>query len=90
MRPTARNDSYLPGRSILRADLQSGLERLPFQVRDHATACSARSFRLIDLMADGQSAVLQIRSLPELIDNSKFFRVTRAMHVWSDPLIKDS
>ena len=80
----------MPGRSASRADLQSDLERLPSQVRDHATACSEPSLLLIGLIMDRQSAVLQIRSLPELILNSKFFRVTRAMHVWSDPLIKES
>ena len=73
--------TYVPGRGALRADLQSGLERLPSQVRDHATACSAPSFRLIGLMTDGQSAVLQMRSLPESIVNVKFFLVTRAMQV---------
>ena len=73
--------TYVPGRGTLRADLQSGLERFPSQVRVHATACSAPSFRLIGLMRDGQSAVLQMRSLPESIVNSKFFLVTRAMQV---------
>jgi hypothetical protein len=32
-------------------------------------------------MTDGQSAVLQMRSLPESIVNVKFFLVTRAMQV---------
>jgi hypothetical protein len=41
-------------------------------------------------MLDGQSAVLQTRSLPESIVNSKFFLVTRAMQVWSEPLINDN
>jgi hypothetical protein len=80
----------VPGRSASRADLQSDLERLPSHVRDQATACSEPSSWLIGLIMDGQSAVLQIRLLPEFILNSKFFRVTRARQVWSDPLIKDS
>ena len=56
---------YLPGSGASRADLQLDLERLPSQVRDQATACSERSLRVIGLIADRQSAVLQIRSLPE-------------------------
>ena len=80
----------MPGRSASRADLQSDLERLPSQVRDQAMACSEPSLWLMGLMMDLQSTVLQIWSLPEEILNSKFFRVTRAMQVFSDPLIKDS
>ena len=63
---------------------------MPFQVRDQATAYPPRSLLLIGLIIDRQSAVLQIRSLPDEIPNSKFFLVTRAMQVWSDPLIKES
>jgi len=80
----------VPGRSASRADLQSDLERLPSQVRDQAMACSEPSLWLMGLMMDLQSTVLQIWSLPEEILNSKFFRVTRAMQVFSDPLIKES
>ena len=53
-------------------------------------AYSEPSLPLIGLMTDGQSAVLQMRSLPEEIVNSKFFFVTRAMQVFSEPLINDS
>jgi hypothetical protein len=70
--------------------LQLALELLPSQVRVQATAYSEPSLRLIGLMRDGQSAVLQMRSLPEEIVNSKFFFVTRAMQVSSEPLINDS
>ena len=66
------------------------LERLPSQATVQATAYSEPSFRLIGLMMEGQSAVLQMRSLPEEIVNSKFFFVTRAMQVSSEPLINDS
>jgi hypothetical protein len=53
-------------------------------------ACSEPSLWLMGVMMDLQSTVLQTRSLPVEILNSKFFRVTRARHVLSDPLIKDS
>jgi hypothetical protein len=46
--------------------------------------------RLIGLIMEGQSAVLQIRSLPELILSWKFFLVTRATHVLAEPLINDN
>jgi hypothetical protein len=46
--------------------------------------------RLIVLIMEGQSTVLQIRSPPELILSWKFFRVTRATHVLSEPLINDN
>jgi hypothetical protein len=39
---------------------------------------------------EGQSSVLQIGSLPELILSWKFFRVTRATQVWAEPLINDN
>jgi len=66
------------------------LEPLPFQLSDHATAASATSFRLIVLTAAEQSLVLQIRPLREEILSSKFFLVTRAMQVRSEPLINDT
>ena len=70
--------------------MQSALEPLPFQLSGHATAESAASLRLIVLTADGQSLVLHIRPLLEEILNSKFFLVTRATQVRSEPLINDS
>ena len=70
--------------------MQSGLEPLPVQLSDHATAESAVSLRLIVLIADGQSLVLHIRPLLEEILSSKFFLVTRAMQVRSEPLINDN
>ena len=39
------------------------------------------TLRLIGSMIDGQSFVLQMRSVPEEILSSKFLRVTRAMQV---------
>ena len=69
--------------------MQSGLEPLPFQLSDHATAESAVSLRLIVLIADGQSLVLHIRPLLEAILSSKVFLDTRAMQVRSEPLIND-
>jgi hypothetical protein len=70
--------------------LQLALDRLPFQVKDHATACLEPSLRLIVLIAAGQSLVLHIRPFPEEILSSKFFLVTRAVQVRPEPLIKDS
>lgn len=46
--------------------------------------------RLTVLIMEGQSSVLQIRSLPELILSWKFFRVTRATQVRAEPLINDN
>ena len=63
---------------------------MPSQATVQAMAYSEPSLRLIGLMMEGQSAVLQMRSLPEEIVSSKFFFVTRAMQVSSEPLINDS
>jgi hypothetical protein len=51
---------------------------------------SAASLRLIVLTAAEQSLVLHIRPLLEEILSSKFFLVTRAMQVRSEPLINDN
>ena len=51
---------------------------------------SATSLRLIVLTAAEQSLVLHIRPLLEEILSSKFFLVTRAMQVRSEPLINDN